>query len=115
MCRFNRKASVAPRRDSHKNKAGGISRLARLPAGTIQILGAEDAFFTFLKTRKNPPKHGIIFQLPEIRSAPKKDRGKIARTFAAKLAIAVKTDAFKGEFIGDRLRKEFEKRVQSLK
>jgi len=95
--------------------AGSLKRLSLMPAGTIQILGAEDAFFRFLKTKKKPPKHGIIFQLPEIRSARKEHRGKLARTFAAKLALAAKVDMFKGEFVGDKLREDFMKRVSRLK
>ncbi|MBU4266729.1 MAG: hypothetical protein L6243_04300 [Candidatus Altiarchaeales archaeon] len=95
--------------------AGSLKRLCMFPASTIQVLGAEDAFFRFLKTKKNPPKHGIIFQLPEIRSAQKKNRGKISRTFAAKLAIAARADYFKGEFIGDKLRKDFLGKIEKLK
>lgn len=95
--------------------AGGLDRLSILPASTIQVLGAEDAFFRFLRTGRNPPKHGVIFQLPEIRSAPKNMRGKISRSFAAKLAIAARTDRFKGEFIGDKLRNDFLKRLDKLK
>ena len=95
--------------------AHGLNRLATLPAGTIQLLGAEDAFFRFLKSGKNPPKHGVIFQLPAIRGAARDKRGKISRTFAAKVALASRSDAFHGEFIGDRLKAEFEKRVSSIK
>ncbi len=87
--------------------AGGLERLSILPASTIQILGAEDAFFRFLKTKKRPPKHGVIFQLPEIRSASKSVRGRISRVFAAKLALASRIDRFGGEFIGDKLRADF--------
>jgi nucleolar protein 56 len=94
--------------------AGGLKRLSILPAGTIQVIGAEDAFFRFLKTGRKPPKHGVIFQLPEIRSAPQSKRGKLARTFAAKIALASRADLFKGSFIGDKLRREFEVRVNSL-
>lgn len=95
--------------------AGGLERLSRLPASTIQILGAEEAFFRFLKTRDRPPKHGIIFQLPEIRSAPKHLRGKIARKFASKMAIAAKSDFFHGEYVGKNLRESFLKGVEELK
>jgi len=91
-----------------------LSRMSTFPASTIQILGAEDAFFKFLKTGKKPPKHGIIFQLPEIRGAPKKIRGKIARTFAAKVSIAAKVDANKGKFIGNKLKEDFLKKVEKL-
>ncbi|MBD3389085.1 MAG: C/D box methylation guide ribonucleoprotein complex aNOP56 subunit [Candidatus Altiarchaeales archaeon] len=94
--------------------AHSLKRLSTLPAGTIQILGAEDAFFRFMKTGRKPPKHGIIFQYPAIRGAKKNVRGKLARTFAAKIALASRADAYKGEFIGDKLKKDFEKRVKSL-
>jgi len=78
------------------------------------VLGAEDAFFRFLKTGKKPPKHGIIFQLPEIRGSKKDQRGKIARSFAAKIALASRSDLFKGEFIGDRLRNQLDERIRSI-
>ncbi len=95
-------------------KAGGLQRLSRLPAGTIQILGAEDAFFRFLKSKKKPPKHGLIFAHPDIRNASKKVRGRLARSLAAKLAIAARADAFGGDFIGDRLANEFAARVKDV-
>ncbi|MEM2918677.1 MAG: C/D box methylation guide ribonucleoprotein complex aNOP56 subunit [Candidatus Altiarchaeota archaeon] len=95
--------------------AGSLEKLALMPSSTIQILGAEKAFFKFLKTRKKPPKHGIIFQLPEIRSANRKIRGKISRTLAAKLSIAAKADYYKGDFVGDKLREDFLRRIESLK
>ena len=41
--------------------AHGRERLARLPSGTLQVLGAEKAFFSHLKTGTPPPKHGHIF------------------------------------------------------
>ncbi len=94
--------------------AHGLQRLATLPAGTIQLLGAEDAFFRFLKSGRDPPKHGIIFQYPDIRGAKKNIRGKLARTLAAKIAIASRVDAFKGEFIAPMLLEKFNKRVKSL-
>jgi len=94
--------------------AGSLKRLSELPAGTIQILGAENAFFRFMKTGKRPPKHGLIFAHPQIRSAPKKIRGKLARTLAAKIALASKMDRFGGEFMGEKLKKDFEKRVGLL-
>lgn len=94
--------------------SGSLERMSTLPASTLQILGAEDAFFKFLRTGKKPPKHGIIFQLPEIRGAPKTIRGKLSRTFAAKLSIAAKVDANHGKFIGDKLKKDFMKRFETL-
>ena len=104
-------AELAARLISH---AGSLKRLAVLPAGTIQVLGAEDAFFRFMKTGRRPPKHGIIFQYPDIRGAKKKIRGKLARSLAAKIAIAARADAFGGSNIAPKLLKDFNKRVKSL-
>ena len=77
------------------SKAGSLTRLARLPASTIQILGAEKALFRALKTGARPPKHGLLFQHPLIHSAPKWQRGKIARAVASKVAIAARIDYYR--------------------
>ncbi len=95
--------------------AGGLEKLARMPASTIQVLGAEKALFRALRTGGKPPKHGVIFQYPDIHRSPKWQRGKIARALAAKLAIAAKVDAFTGRYIGDQLREELRKRIEEIK
>jgi len=77
-------------------KAGGLDRLAMLPASTIQILGAEKALFRALRTGARPPKHGILFQHEAVHAAPKWQRGKIARTIANKIAIAARVDYYRG-------------------
>ncbi|MGP8124271.1 MAG: NOP5/NOP56 family protein [Nitrososphaerales archaeon] len=77
-------------------KAGGLDRLAMLPASTIQILGAEKALFRALRTGAKPPKHGILFQHEAVHAAPKWQRGKIARTIANKIAIAARVDYYRG-------------------
>jgi nucleolar protein 56 len=88
-------------------KAGSLARLATLPASTIQVLGAEKALFRALKTGARPPKHGLLFQHPLIHSAPKWQRGKIARAIASKVAIAARIDFYrhtgKDSSIQDRL------------
>jgi nucleolar protein 56 len=77
------------------SKAGSLARLATLPASTIQILGAEKALFRALKTGARPPKHGLLFQHPLIHSAPKWQRGKIARAVASKVAISARIDYYR--------------------
>ena len=77
------------------SKAGSLARLATLPASTIQILGAEKALFRALKTGARPPKHGLLFQHPLIHSAPKWQRGKIARAIASKVAISARIDYYR--------------------
>jgi nucleolar protein 56 len=77
-------------------KAGGLDRLAVLPASTIQILGAEKALFRALRTGARPPKHGILFQHEAVHMAPKWQRGKIARALSNKIAIAARIDFYRG-------------------
>ena len=95
--------------------AGSLEDLAKLPASTIQVLGAEKALFRALRTGGKPPKHGIIFQFPEIHRAPRWQRGKIARALATKLAIAAKADYFTGRFIADKLKKVLMERIEEIK
>ncbi len=95
--------------------AGGLRRLAEMPAGTIQVLGAEKALFQHLRKGTPPPKHGIIFQHEWVNTAPKKKRGKIARSFAGKIAIAARADAFTGRDIAGQLLQEIEKRLAEIR
>ena len=95
--------------------AGSLERLAFMPASTIQILGAEKALFRFKKEGGKPPKHGVIFQHPLVNKAPLKDRGKIARAFAAKIAIAVKADVFTKKNISDNLKEDLDKRIKEIR
>jgi len=93
---------------------GGLINLAKMPASTIQVLGAEKALFRSLKTGARPPKHGIIFQHTLIHEAKRWQRGKMARALAGKLAIAARTDAFSGKYIGDRLQAGLDKRIEEI-
>ena len=93
---------------------GGLVNLAKMPASTIQVLGAEKALFRSLKTGTRPPKHGIIFQHTLIHEAKRWQRGKVARAIAGKLAIAARTDAFSGKYIGDRLQAGLDKRIEEI-
>jgi nucleolar protein 56 len=94
--------------------AGGLMNLAKMPASTIQVLGAEKALFRSLTTGARPPKHGVIFQHTFIHGSKRWLRGKIARVFAGRLAIAVRTDAFSGSRVGDKLKADLEKRIEEL-
>ncbi len=95
-------------------KAGGLDRLAVMPASTIQILGAEKALFRALRTGSRPPKHGILFQHQEVHMAPKWQRGKIARTIANKIAIAARVDYYRGS-AESSIKVALDKRLESIK
>ena len=95
--------------------AGSIKKLAMLPSSTLQLLGAEKALFRHLRKKTKPPKYGYILQHPLIKSLPKDKRGKMARSLAAKLSIAVKEDFFGKGKIAEKLKVELEKRFRKLK
>jgi len=94
--------------------AGSLKELAKKPSSTVQIYGAEKALFRSLKTGTDPPKHGIIYQVPEVHSAPFWQRGKIARALAGKIAIAARIDAYSKRNIGSDLKKKFLERVGEI-
>lgn len=95
--------------------AGGLERLSTLPSSTVQLLGAEKAMFRHLRSGKNPPKHGIIYQYPDVHSSPYWQRGKIARSLAGKILIAAKIDAYGGEFRGDKLKDDLDARIADIR
>ena len=94
--------------------SGGLTNLAKRPASTIQVLGAEKALFRSLKTGTRPPKHGLIFQHAALHDAKRWQRGKIARAVAGKLAIAARADAFGHRSIGEELKGGMEKRIKEI-
>ncbi len=95
--------------------AGSLERLAKFPASTIQILGAERAFFRFKHGTGSSPKHGVIFNTRYLQSAPRDKKGKVARVLAGKLSIALKLDFYGGEFRGDALRKSVDSALLNQK
>jgi nucleolar protein 56 len=77
--------------------AGGLEPLAKMPSGTVQVLGAEDALFAHLAGRGPSPKHGIIYTHEYVRGTRPEDRGSAARALAGKLALAARVDHYAGE------------------
>ncbi len=95
--------------------AGSLKELARKPSSTIQVFGAEKALFRSIKTGSDPPKHGIIYRVPEVNTAPFWQRGKIARSLAGKLSIAARIDAYSDRDVGSSLREQFITRVEEIR
>ena len=96
--------------------AGGLENLAKRPASTMQVLGAEKALFRSIKTGARPPKHGLIFQHTLLHDAQRWQRGKIARAIAGKLAIAIRADAFGGgHYIADKLKADLDRRIEEIR
>lgn len=95
-------------------QAGGLDRLATLPASTIQVLGAERAFFEHLRGHAPPPRHGLLFLHPDIQGAPRSARGKLARALAGKVAIAARLDR-EGRPVRDELSLQFKRRAEEVR
>ena len=94
--------------------SGSLVNLAKSPASTIQILGAEKALFRALKTRSNTPKYGIIFHSSFIGRAGAKNKGRISRYLANKCSIASRLDSFSEEptdLYGLKMKEQVEQRL----
>jgi len=73
--------------------AGSLLSLAKHPASTVQILGAEKALFRALKTKHDTPKYGLIYHASLVGQAAPKNKGKVSRVLANKSALACRVDA----------------------
>jgi len=95
--------------------AGSLTNLAKCPASTLQILGAEKALFRALKTRGNTPKYGLIFHSSFIGRASSRNKGRISRYLANKCSIASRIDCFSEtntNIFGEKLREQVEERLE---
>ncbi|TVU47024.1 hypothetical protein EJB05_06600 [Eragrostis curvula] len=95
--------------------AGSLSNLAKCPASTLQILGAEKALFRALKTKGNTPKYGLIFHSSFIGRASTKNKGRMARYLANKCSIASRIDCYSEEstsVFGQKLKEQVEERLE---
>ncbi|RGB43350.1 SAR DNA-binding protein like [Rhizophagus diaphanus] len=99
--------------------SGSLLNLAKHPASTVQILGAEKALFRALKTKNNTPKYGLIYHASLVGQAAPKNKGKVARLVATKSSLATRFDALSEEKdvqaeMGHSNRKQIEKRIRIL-
>merc|ERR1712051_875715 len=104
--------TVGARLISH---AGSLTNLAKYPASTVQILGAEKALFRALKTRGNTPKYGLIFHSSFIGRAAAKNKGRISRFLANKGTIASRIDCFAEQpstIFGSKMKEQVEDRLK---
>jgi nucleolar protein 56 len=97
--------------------AGSLTNLAKYPASTVQILGAEKALFRALKTRGNTPKYGLIFHSTFIGRAASKNKGRISRYLANKCSLASRIDCFSDQatnIYGEKMKEQVEERLLFL-
>merc|ERR1712013_756522 len=90
--------------------AGSLMNLAKHPASTVQILGAEKALFKALKTKHDTPKYGLIYHAQLVGQASSKMKGKVSRMLAAKAALGEETNTD----LGIEHRAKVESRIRQL-
>lgn len=95
--------------------AGGLEELAKMPASTVQMLGAEKALFRHLHGEGSAPKHGVLFHHRFVKNLPEEDRGKMARFLANKSVMAARIDQYGDEDKSEKLRKEIEGKYEELR
>jgi nucleolar protein 56 len=99
-------------------QAGGLTNLSKLPASTIQILGAEKALFRALKTKSATPKYGHLYNSTFIGKAKIGDKGKVSRCLANKCALASRLDHFlikPSNKFGEIFKQQVQDRVDGVK
>eukprot|EP00435_Cladocopium_sp_Y103_P062172 s78_g23.t1 len=120
--------------------AGSLTNLAKYPASTVQILGAEKALFRALKTKERGLRaagpgrldgpvgeavltstaglcQGLIFHSSFIGRAQSKNKGRISRYLANKCSLASRIDCFSDEattVFGEKLKDQVEERLTFL-
>lgn len=75
-------------------QGGSLVNVAKMPASTIQLCGAEKALFRALKKKHDTPKYGLIYHSSLVGRATAKVKGRMSRMLAAKVALAARFDAF---------------------
>lgn len=98
-------------------KAGSLVELSKMAASTIQIIGAEKAFYNSVSEKTDTPKYGFIYHSPLIAKVNSELKGRAARSLAAKASLAIKIDTFSkghGNNIGLAARLKLENKFLQL-
>ncbi|KAF8338966.1 uncharacterized protein EI90DRAFT_3118027 [Cantharellus anzutake] len=103
--------------------AGSLNNLAKQPASTVQIFGAEKALFRALKAKHNTPKYGLLYHASLVSQTPPKLKGKMSRMLATKTSLSARVDAIadvntksddQAPSIGVAYRAKLESRIRAL-
>ena len=73
---------------------GSLLNLAKHPASTVQILGAEKALFRALKTKHDTPKYGLIYHASLVGQSNPKHKGKVCTITAGLYTRAVSVNPY---------------------
>lgn len=97
--------------------AGGLTRLAKLPACNILVLGQQRKTLSGFSRVHTQPHIGCVYQSQLVQDAPPDLRRRAARLIAAKCALAARVDSChepSGPHIGRQFREEIVKKLDKL-
>lgn len=97
------------------SKAGSLINLAKCPASTIQVLGAEKSLFRALKKRVGTPKYGLLYHSTFIGRSEPALKGKVSRLLANKCGVASRIDYFlekPSNVFGEKLKSQVEEKLK---
>ncbi|XP_022711832.1 U4/U6 small nuclear ribonucleoprotein Prp31-like isoform X3 [Varroa jacobsoni] len=97
--------------------AGGLTKLSKMPACNIQVLGASKKTSTGFSATAMLPHTGFIFYSEHVQNYPSDLRRKAAKLLAAKCALAARVDAFhesRDGSAGEEFRADIEKKLDKL-
>ncbi|KFB51273.1 hypothetical protein ZHAS_00019320 [Anopheles sinensis] len=97
--------------------AGGLTKLSKMPACNVQVLGAQKKVLSGFSKVAMLPHTGYVYYCDIVQDTPPDLRRKAARLVAAKCTLAARVDASHeshlGE-IGQRFREDIEKKLDKL-
>uniref|UniRef100_A0A182JDF3 U4/U6 small nuclear ribonucleoprotein Prp31 n=1 Tax=Anopheles atroparvus TaxID=41427 RepID=A0A182JDF3_ANOAO len=97
--------------------AGGLTKLSKMPACNVQVLGAQKKVLSGFSKVAMLPHTGYVYYCDIVQDTPPDMRRKAARLVAAKCTLAARVDASHeshlGE-IGQRFREDIEKKLDKL-
>uniref|UniRef100_A0A1B6JXU1 U4/U6 small nuclear ribonucleoprotein Prp31 n=1 Tax=Homalodisca liturata TaxID=320908 RepID=A0A1B6JXU1_9HEMI len=97
--------------------AGGLTKLCKMPACNVLILGSQSKTLSGFSTVASLPHTGFIYFSDIVQDTPPDLRRKAARLVATKCILAARVDAshdYKDGSIGRQLREEIEKKLDKL-
>lgn len=97
--------------------AGGLTKLAKMPACNVLIIGSQNKILSGFSTVSALPHTGFIYYSDIVQDTPPDLRRKAARLVATKCILAARVDAcheYADSSIGRTLRDEIEKKLDKL-
>ena len=97
--------------------AGGLTKLSKMPANNISLLGQQKKVSTGFSSTSQLPHTGFVYYTALVQDCPPDIRRKVARVVGAKVTLAARVDSFHQSTdgrVGEEYREEIIKRIEKL-